>query len=38
MLASMWLGVLVSTIVFLAFRATEELEKTALGWGRAREN
>ena len=38
MLASMWLGVLVSSLVFLLFRAAEELEKTVLGWGRTREN
>ena len=38
MLAAMWLGVLVSTIIFLVFRATEEFEKTMLGWGRVREN
>jgi hypothetical protein len=33
---SMWLGVLVSTIIFLIFRSLEEVEKTVMGWGVSR--
>jgi len=36
MLASMWLGILVSTIVYLIFHIAEEIEKNVLDWGRAR--
>jgi hypothetical protein len=34
MFASMWLGVLVSTIVWIIFRVAEEIEKGVMGWGR----
>jgi hypothetical protein len=38
MFASMWLGVLVSTIVFVIFRCAEDVENVFLRWGRAEDD
>jgi len=38
MIGSMWLGVLVSSLVFLIFNVAEEIEKKVLDWGRTRKS